>query len=358
MEIVILADAESVASVAADIIQARVEDARAQGGRAVLGLATGSTPLGTYRELIRRHRHNGLSFADTEAFTLDEYLGLPPEHPESYRSVIRRELTDSIDLPDAAVHSLDGQAPDPEAEAARYEAAIAAAGGVDIQILGIGTDGHIGFNEPMSSLASRTRIKTLTDQTRRDNARCRRPPTVGHWPPPPASSPPPPSPAATTPASSPASTTSPTTSSPKAWPPSATPATSCSSPSGQARPEPWPKPSRAPSPHAAPPRPSNCTPTSPSSPTQPPPQPSNTTTTTATSSPTNPPGKPTDGARAARPARPARPASRCAPPPVAPPPVEPSPSQGPHPADLTAQAQGTPRLPLHRHLRRVPTLRR
>jgi glucosamine-6-phosphate deaminase len=171
VEIVILADAESVASVAADIIQARVEDARAQGGRAVLGLATGSTPLGTYRELIRRHRHNGLSFADTEAFTLDEYLGLPPEHPESYRSVIRRELTDSIDLPDAAVHSLDGQAPDPEAEAARYEAAIAAAGGVDIQILGIGTDGHIGFNEPMSSLASRTRIKTLTDQTRRDNAR-------------------------------------------------------------------------------------------------------------------------------------------------------------------------------------------
>ena len=166
MEIVILPDPDAVAYTAADVIQARLES-----GHAVLGLATGSTPLGTYGELIRRHRETGLSFADAEAFTLDEYLGLPAEHHESYRSVIRREFTDSVDFPDGAIHSLDGEAPEPEAEAARYEAAIAAAGGVDVQILGIGTDGHIGFNEPMSSLASRTRIKTLTDQTRRDNAR-------------------------------------------------------------------------------------------------------------------------------------------------------------------------------------------
>jgi glucosamine-6-phosphate deaminase len=166
MEIIILPDADAVARIAADIIQATVEK-----GRAVLGLATGSTPLGTYRELIRRHEDAGLSFAGAEAFTLDEYLGLPGDHPESYRSVIRREFTDSVDFRDDAVRSLDGQAPDPQAEAARYEAAIAAAGGVDVQILGIGTDGHIGFNEPMSSLSSRTRIKTLTEQTRRDNAR-------------------------------------------------------------------------------------------------------------------------------------------------------------------------------------------
>ncbi|KHL05271.1 glucosamine-6-phosphate deaminase [Sinomonas humi] len=166
MEVVIHPDSGAVARTTADIVQGRLEQ-----GHAALGLATGSTPLGAYRELIRRHRQEGLSFARAQAFTLDEYLGLPPEHLGSYRSVIRREFTDSVDFPDRAVHSLDGHAPDPVAEAARYEAAIAAAGGIDVQILGIGTDGHIGFNEPMSSLASRTRIKTLTEQTRRDNAR-------------------------------------------------------------------------------------------------------------------------------------------------------------------------------------------
>ena len=166
MEIVILPDAEAVARTAADIIEAQVRK-----GPAVLGLATGSTPLGTYGELIRRRRDEGLSFDHAQAFTLDEYLGLPAEHPESYRSVIRREFADGVDFPEGAVHGLDGQAEDPAAEAARYEARIAAAGGIDVQILGIGTDGHIGFNEPMSSLVSRTRIKTLTEQTRRDNAR-------------------------------------------------------------------------------------------------------------------------------------------------------------------------------------------
>ncbi|MEA5454008.1 glucosamine-6-phosphate deaminase [Sinomonas sp. JGH33] len=166
MEIIVLPDADAVAATAADIIEARVRR-----GPAVLGLATGSTPLGTYAELIRRHRERGLSFAQAQAFTLDEYLGLPAEHPESYRSVIRREFTDNVDFAEGAVHSIDGQAEDPEAEAERYDASIAAAGGIDVQILGIGTDGHIGFNEPMSSLASRTRIKTLTEQTRKDNAR-------------------------------------------------------------------------------------------------------------------------------------------------------------------------------------------
>jgi glucosamine-6-phosphate deaminase len=165
MEIIVLPDPDAVARTAADIIEQQVRR-----GPSVLGLATGSTPLGTYRELIDRHRH-GLSFADAQAFLLDEYVGLPASHPESYRSVIRREFAGHVDFAPDAVHGLDGEAADPAAEAARYEASIAAAGGVDVQLLGIGTDGHIGFNEPMSSLASRTRIKTLTEQTRRDNAR-------------------------------------------------------------------------------------------------------------------------------------------------------------------------------------------
>jgi glucosamine-6-phosphate deaminase len=165
MEIIVLPDPGAVARTAADIIEERVRR-----GPSVLGLATGSTPLGTYRELIGRHR-DGLSFAEAQAFLLDEYVGLPSAHPESYRSVIRREFAGHVDLAADAVHGLDGEAADPAAEAARYEASISAAGGVDVQLLGIGTDGHIGFNEPMSSLASRTRIKTLTEQTRRDNAR-------------------------------------------------------------------------------------------------------------------------------------------------------------------------------------------
>lgn len=166
MEIVILRTPADVARTAADAIEQQVLS-----GPSVLGLATGSTPLGTYRELIQRHRNGGLSFAGAQAFLLDEYVGLPGTHPQSYHSVIRREFVDSVDFPAGTVHGLDGVAEDLDAEAARYEAAIAASGGVDIQILGIGSDGHVGFNEPMSSLASRTRIKTLTQQTRQDNAR-------------------------------------------------------------------------------------------------------------------------------------------------------------------------------------------
>lgn len=166
MEIIILPTPADVSRVAADAIEEQVRR-----GPSVLGLATGSTPLGTYRELITRHRSGGLSFADAQAFLLDEYVGLPAAHPQSYHSVIRREFTDAVDFADGAVAGLDGMATAPEAEAAEYEARIAAAGGVDIQLLGIGTDGHVGFNEPMSSLASRTRIKTLTQQTRLDNAR-------------------------------------------------------------------------------------------------------------------------------------------------------------------------------------------
>lgn len=138
---------------------------------AVLGLATGSSPLPIYQNLISRYRAGDISFAQARAFTLDEYVGLEPEHPERYAYVIRREFTSHVDFADDAVHGLNGLAEDISSACAEYEEAIASAGGVDLQILGIGTDGHIGFNEPGSSLASRTRIKTLTTQTRVDNAR-------------------------------------------------------------------------------------------------------------------------------------------------------------------------------------------
>jgi glucosamine-6-phosphate deaminase len=138
---------------------------------AVLGLATGSSPLPIHDELVRLHVQAGLSFARAGAFTLDEYVGLAPEHPQRYLNVITREIAQRADFAPGAVHGPDGLAADIPAACAAYEAAIAAAGGVDLQILGIGTDGHVGFNEPGSSLASRTRIKTLTEQTRTDNTR-------------------------------------------------------------------------------------------------------------------------------------------------------------------------------------------
>jgi glucosamine-6-phosphate deaminase len=138
---------------------------------AVLGLATGSSPLPIYDALVQRHVQVGLSFARATAFTLDEYVGLPPGHPEGYRNVIEHEIAARVDFAAGAVQGPDGLAEDLPAACAAYEDAIARAGGVDLQILGIGTDGHVGFNEPGSSLASRTRIKTLTEQTRADNAR-------------------------------------------------------------------------------------------------------------------------------------------------------------------------------------------
>jgi glucosamine-6-phosphate deaminase len=138
---------------------------------AVLGLATGSSPLGIYDELVRRHKENGLSFAKSRAFMLDEYVGLPIDHKERYRNVIEAEFAGRVDFAPNAVRGPDGLADNLAASCAEYDDAITSVGGVDLQILGIGTDGHVAFNEPGSSLASRTRIKTLTEQTRADNAR-------------------------------------------------------------------------------------------------------------------------------------------------------------------------------------------
>jgi glucosamine-6-phosphate deaminase len=167
MEVVILPDAAAVARVAADVVEAVVRGREAP----VLGLATGSSPVPLYRELARRHREEGLSFAATRAFLLDDYVGLAADHPQRYAAVIRRDFAGGVDLPDDALDWPHGDAPDLPAECRRYEAAIAEAGGVDLQILGIGADGHLAFNEPGSSLSSRTRAKTLTARTREDNAR-------------------------------------------------------------------------------------------------------------------------------------------------------------------------------------------
>ncbi|BDZ40862.1 glucosamine-6-phosphate deaminase [Paraoerskovia sediminicola] len=164
---VVIAPAEELARLAADTIEERLR-ARPE---SVLGLATGSSPLKVYDELARRHAEEGLSFARARAFMLDEYVGLAADHPERYRNVIEKEIASRVDFAPDAVRGPDGLADDLVAACADYEAAIADAGGVDVQILGIGTDGHIAFNEPGSSLASRTRIKTLTAQTREDNAR-------------------------------------------------------------------------------------------------------------------------------------------------------------------------------------------
>lgn len=169
MEVIIKPTPEDLAKIAADDIVRLL----ARKPTAVLGLATGSSPLPIYQELVRRHKAGEVSFAQAQAFILDEYVGLPADHPEAYRNVIRREFTDQVDFGDGAVHSPDVSAPVQELarNCQEYEAAMAAAGGVDLQLLGVGTDGHIAFNEPASSLSSRTRVKMLAQETRRDNAR-------------------------------------------------------------------------------------------------------------------------------------------------------------------------------------------
>ncbi|WP_151771322.1 glucosamine-6-phosphate deaminase [Streptomyces abyssomicinicus] len=167
MEVVIVPDAraggELIAGAMASLLRGRPG--------AVLGVATGSTPLPVYEALAELVRTGEADVSRARIAQLDEYVGLPAGHPESYRSVLRREVLEPLGIKEEAFLGPDGTAADPVAACAAYERALAAAGGVDLQLLGIGTDGHIGFNEPCSSLASRTRLKTLTEQTRTDNAR-------------------------------------------------------------------------------------------------------------------------------------------------------------------------------------------
>jgi glucosamine-6-phosphate deaminase len=167
MEVIILTDANEIGVVGADALAALL----GRKPEAVLGLATGSSPLAIYDELARRCTAGVVSFRQARGFTLDEYVGLPADHPQRYRNVIDEVFISKVDFAPGAVQGPDGLAADVPAACAGYESAIRDAGGVDLQILGIGTDGHIAFNEPGSSLGSRTRIKTLTRQTRMDNAR-------------------------------------------------------------------------------------------------------------------------------------------------------------------------------------------
>lgn len=161
--------AAAVRAVAADIA-ALIRGRAAEGRRAVLGLATGSTPIPLYAELVRLHREEGLSFRNVTTFNLDEYSGLGPDHDQSYRWFMQRQLFDHVDVTPSETHVPDGLAKDVAASAAAYEAAIKAAGGIDLQVLGIGRTGHIGFNEPPAGPATRTRQVHLDELTRRDNA--------------------------------------------------------------------------------------------------------------------------------------------------------------------------------------------
>jgi glucosamine-6-phosphate deaminase len=167
VEVVIVPDAaaggETIAEAVAALLRRKPD--------ALVGVATGSTPLPVYQALAAKVRAGAVDASRARVCQLDEYVGLPAGHPESYRSVVLREVVEPLGLSPESFMGPDGTAADIPAACAAYDAALAAAGGVDLQLLGIGTDGHIGFNEPCSSLASRTRIKTLTEQTRVDNAR-------------------------------------------------------------------------------------------------------------------------------------------------------------------------------------------
>ena len=137
----------------------------------VLGLPTGSSPVGMYRELVKAYQEGRVSFKNVITFNMDEYVGLPEDHPESYHAFMHRHLFDHIDIKPENIHILNGNAPDLEAECRAYEEAMVEVGGIDLFVGGIGPDGHLAFNEPFSSLQSRTRIKTLTPDTRIANAR-------------------------------------------------------------------------------------------------------------------------------------------------------------------------------------------
>ena len=155
---------------AARALASRIADAVAATPRLVLGLPTGRTPVALYQELAALHAAGRLDFSQVTTFNLDEFVGLPPSHPGSYRSFMERKLFSRVNMDPSRVNFLRGDASDLEQECARYERAIAAAGGIDLQVLGIGTNGHIGFNEPAHELHARTHRVRLKPETRRSNA--------------------------------------------------------------------------------------------------------------------------------------------------------------------------------------------
>ena len=172
MRLIIKQDYQSISQWAADYVVARINAAKPTAERPfVLGLPTGSSPLGMYMALIDANKAGKVSFQNVVTFNMDEYIGLPEGHPESYHSFMWNNFFSHIDIKKEHVHILNGNAADPLKECADYEEAIKAAGGIDLFLGGIGPDGHIAFNEPGSSLSSRTRIKTLTTDTIIANSR-------------------------------------------------------------------------------------------------------------------------------------------------------------------------------------------
>jgi glucosamine-6-phosphate deaminase len=167
MEVIIQKDYEQLSKTAANIV---VEVLNAK-PNAVLGMATGSTPLGLYQELVRLYKKEQLDFSHVTCFNLDEYVGLQPNHPQSYHYFMHEHFFKHVNIPPENINIPSGSTSNYHAFCEWFEQRIAECGGIDLQILGIGSDGHIAFNEPTSSLSSRTRLKTLSKQTIDDNAR-------------------------------------------------------------------------------------------------------------------------------------------------------------------------------------------
>ena len=172
MRVIIKPDYDSASVWAAHYIAEKINQFKPTAERPfVLGLPTGSTPLGVYREFIKMNRENKISFANVVTFNMDEYVGLPADHPQSYHYFMFDNLFNHIDIKKENVHILNGVAKDVNQECEDYEKKIASFGGINLFLGGVGEDGHIAFNEPFSSLASRTRVKTLTSDTIKVNSR-------------------------------------------------------------------------------------------------------------------------------------------------------------------------------------------
>jgi glucosamine-6-phosphate deaminase len=167
MEVIIKSNYDEICGEAADIIQQEWQKKK----NLVLGLATGATPLGIYRKIIELHQKNVIDFTDVIVFSLDEYLGLEKDHPQSFAHYMKENFLKHVNIKKENIFRLEGKPADIETHCKEYEERIKSHGGIDIQILGIGRNGHIGFNEPGSSLSSRTRVKTLAEETVNDNAR-------------------------------------------------------------------------------------------------------------------------------------------------------------------------------------------
>lgn len=172
MRVIIEPTYELISQWAANYIAAKIIQAKPTAEKPfVLGLPTGSSPLGTYKELINLYKSGKISFQHVITFNMDEYVGIPEDHPESYHTFMKKNFFSHVDIQEKNVNILDGNAKDLEAECAGYEERIRKAGGIDLFLGGIGPDGHVAFNEPGSSLTSRTRIKSLTTDTIIANSR-------------------------------------------------------------------------------------------------------------------------------------------------------------------------------------------